>query len=299
MKKPAKLPLVTVILGVFVLGAPIARAQVTLINETFADGLRNGTGRATQWYSTATAGAGNEITANTTFGGSYAMQFWSSWGNSIAVAAFKPVTLVKAGDYIRISSQIYYTSLTNTTNTGPLLGLFNSGATQITADAISSTAYADYFADDAGYKATKLASASANDVKIQSQTAGSTNAFYHWSGAPVKIEDSGFTLQANTIYATTLTLTLADNLTDLNITYEITGGSGENAVSHTASVTTTATTLTFNEAVIAAFSGQSATQAYMSNILVTSNIPEPSTVAMLIGAASLIPLLLRYRRCHR
>ncbi|WP_157837118.1 hypothetical protein [Geminisphaera colitermitum] len=285
-------------LAAFALGASATQAQYTLINETFSDGARNGAGRATEWWAILNNGTSNAVVTKTEFGGTHALEFYGSSSQTTLIATFAPVTLSKADDYVRISAQTRYDTNVVTgfgANTGPLLGLYNAGSTFQDADFFTPSGAPGALTDDIGYKATKFAAVDAADVKIYKQ-APFSGSFFNWAGTALTLEsgqNSGAVLAKSTIYTTTLTLKLAANLTDLEITYEIEGG----GISHTAIATIAADTFTFNEALIGVFSGQAANniRAHMSNIVVTTNVPEPTTVAMLIGAASLIPLALRFR----
>jgi hypothetical protein len=285
-----------------VLGASLAftasvSAQVTLASETFADGLRVGPERALQWYSTGSSpsGTANTVVSDANFSSGKAVRFYSGSSNGAISAVFTPVTLVASGDYVQISSKVRYTDsrITNSLVTGPVLGLYNSGGTALSADGFGSANYTSSIQDDIGYRAMKYAEASGSDMKIYEHGPVDTS-YYNFGGTVVDTESSGVLVAQNLVYTVSLRIELQANLTDIEISYTFSGGTPE--TTYTSSVVRVAATTTFDNAVLLAFGAQSGYDATMGDILITSNIPEPATYAALAAVAMLGLAVVKRRR---
>lgn len=286
--------------GIALCAAPLG-AQVTLLSDNFSDGLRVGASRPAQWYSAqaSTSGTGNALIADANFSGGNAVRFYSSSANNALITNFSTVTLASAGDYIQISAKVRYTDsrIAASSSTGAMVGLFNSGGTALAADAFGSANYSGVLGDDIGYRGANYATTGTSDMRLLSQNpVGGTSFFNNWHGTLMESESSGLTVAQNTLYTVTLRIELAANLTDLNFDYTFSGGSGP--TTYTQSFSAAALSTTFDQAVLMAYSGQSGYDARMGDVLVTSNIPEPSASAVLGGLGVLGLAAMRRRRHH-
>ncbi|HSI09325.1 MAG: PEP-CTERM sorting domain-containing protein [Rariglobus sp.] len=262
--------------AVFGFIAPVS-AQVTLVNETFADGGRtNGVDAGDiAWYSLgATGQTGNTVVANANFTSGQAFRFTSTSGNNVAVGNFSAVTLAGVGDYIEFSVQMRFTGTLGTA--GPMIGLFDSKGTYQAADGFGAANFTAV-ADDVGYKSTKSIPNSTSDVVIKSQNA--TASFSSANGTTLTTGTSGGAIAANTLYSMLFRVELLAG-DQLSITSTFNGGS-------TVTTTTGALTKTFDEAIFSASGGAGGGGTVdFSSLLITTNVssvPEPSTYAAFCG----------------
>ncbi|MGE9290411.1 MAG: hypothetical protein ACQKBT_05450 [Puniceicoccales bacterium] len=263
---------------------------VTLIDEDFSDGNRDG------WYSVANAGAANSVVNSAYFSSGKALEFYGSSGNAGAVTTFSPVTLSASGDYLEASASFVYTAnpVANSATSGPVLALYDNGGSLITGDDLTGS-YSTTVEDWVGYKGTKYALSDTSDVRVYSQDpVGATPSFiYNWSGSSLGSESSSFEIELAEVYTTTLRIELLDNLTDVDISYTV-SGNGESYTFLAEDVAVAS--LTYNQLALAAFGGQYAQTGYVSDITVTSNIPEPGSSVFGVAIVALGVVLIRRRR---
>jgi len=273
---------------------PVAVSAADLFSDDFSDGNRDG------WYSLAasSSAAGNVVGDVASFSSGKGLRFYSNYANNAVVTSFSGVTLASAGDYVELSAVFRYSApdIAGNATTGPLLGLYNNASSPIVADGFGADSeYGQVLQNWEGYKATKYIEGTSSDGRIfaQDPIGDTESAFYNWQGSAIDTDSSGFALLSGVNYATSLRIELGANLTDVTITYSITDG-GTNSFSQ--NVTVAASTLTFNEIALSAYSGQAAVNGYVGDVLVTSNIPEPSHSAMLFALGAVGGGLLRRRR---
>ena len=265
---------------------------VTLLDEDFSDGNRNG------WYSTntSTSAVGNDVVNSAAFSSGKAVRFYGGSGNNALVSSFSGVTLASSGDYLEFSASFYYPSnpVASNATTGPVLALYNNDGSAFASDEIG-TAYGTIVENWEGYKATKFALGDTNDIRIYSQDpVEDTRSFiYYYTGSSLGSDSTGFQIARSEVYSATLRIELQENLTDVDLSYVISG----NGSSYTYLIEdVAASTLAFNQVAMAGFSGQNAKEALVSDISVTSNIPEPGVAALIIAGGALGLVMVRRRR---
>ncbi|MBC2603347.1 PEP-CTERM sorting domain-containing protein [Puniceicoccus vermicola] len=266
---------------------------VTLLDEDFSDGNRNG------WYSVGTSdqATGNTVSTVSSFDSGYALRYYSSYSNNAVVTSFSGVTLQNNGDYVELSATYRYSApdIAGNSTTGPLLGLYNNMGSPIVEDSLGSeSGVGEVVQSWDGYKATKYIEASTGDGFIfsQSPVGNVVSAFSRFSGSQIDNFDGGFVLVSGVNYSNSLRIELQSNLTDVEITYSISGGGN----SFSESTIVAASNLTFNEVALAAYSGQGGVNSYLGDISVTSNIPEPGVAALIIAGGALGLVMVRRRR---
>ncbi|MDR1282879.1 MAG: hypothetical protein LBK99_18955 [Opitutaceae bacterium] len=277
-------------------GASAAYADATprtLVDETFADGVRNGQGRAVQWFASTSYSTLSYLTVAAAPVGSgisgKALSFYSTSFSSRIGAVFAPVTLAEVGDYIEASLKVAYDAdkIGSNTTSGPQLGLYNTNDTPLVSDTINTTLGSTAFGNDIGYAVTKYALVDANDLFIHaSLSAVSPNLLKDSTGKIVNTD-------------TSRTLSIRIELLNTNSTDNVLITATWDGVAK--SVIATANTLTFDEVFLAVNNGaglSASYPAYIGEIQVLTNvIPEPATVAWILGL-SVFPLL-AFRICRR
>ncbi len=268
--------------------APASAAVLTLVNDGFTDGGRtNGVDAGDiAWYSLGAAGqTGNTVVTNASFTSGQAARFTSTSGNNVAVGNFSAVTLAGVGDYIEFSVQMRFTGTLGTA--GPMIGLFDSKGTYQTADGFGSANFTAV-ADDVGYKSIKSIPNSTNDVVIKSQNA--TASFSSANGTTLTTGTSGGAIAVNTLYSMLFRVELLAG-DQLSITSTFNG-------SPPVSITTSALTKTFDEAIFSASGGSGAggTVDFSSLLITTNVIPEPSAYPVLAALAALGLAVVKRRR---
>jgi hypothetical protein len=211
----------------------------------------------------------------------------SSGGNEIIGLLPTPITLATQGDFITLSFRFRYVNVSTATanSAGFRFGIEGSNGSVVTADGQGSTSD-----NDQGYYIqTGVGTAAA---------AATNNTFYRENGGVLPI--LGGTDRAATTASTTGAV-INDNLAH-TATFTITRGSATNislsasydgGTAKTASYPTTPY-YTFDEIAFGDGFVASPVQFNVDDVLVTSNVPEPGTLACLFGGAGL--LFVRHRR---
>mgnify|MGYP001555356642 CR=1 FL=1 len=206
-----------------------------------------------------------------------------------ALGEFKSVTLAFPGDYVEVSADIRsVNTLADATDSGWVLGLFNSRGTPLTYDIDSNGGDTAPVADDDGYWVTKFVDGddTTDDFLIKEAVDKLRGGIFQWEDTTLSTTGTGINATDESSHEIGLRITLADNRADLevyawfdtyNTTYTYVGGA------------TGSVGLTFDEVVIGGASGQSDLQTRIDNILVTTNVPEPASAALvLLGAAAML-----------
>lgn len=257
-------------------------SATTLLSDNFAGTVGQ---QPAGWYgynSNAAGAAATYATDSVLDSAGTVLSFAGGSNNTVMVRSFASTTLAAAGDYIQYSVSVRYTAAPTAATSGPLLGLLNSGGTALTSNSFGT---AGATANDVGYELTKLANTTSNDVKVFAMSASATP-FYTF-GTAVSTTSSGTTASDTSIHNMSVTLTLAANLQDLIVTSVFDG--------YTTNYTIlAASTLTFDEAILAGAGGQNSPKADFDNLIIITNVPEPS-IAWLLGA-SIFGLFLMRRR---
>jgi len=210
--------------------------------------------------------------------------------NTVAVGAISAVTLANAGDYIAISMDYRFFSTVTGNNSGPLLGLYNNGGTAFTQNYFGADASKGGTADDKGYEVSKFINisgspnASASDFKFLARNESLyAPSFFTFQGI-AQTTSSGIGAQDLSSHSISMTLTRQAN-GDLLITGTFDTYSGGYTIA-AASVLT----YTFNQFNFTTGGGLASNNAYVDNLLITSNaVPEPTTLALTaLGGLSLL-----------
>lgn len=257
------------------LAGGVAQAQAVLLNENFNSYANEAI--PTGWYSIGTTTNPPKVQDG---------QLRWSFIRPADVTSFQSVTLENAGDYIQASFDVRYTTAPSSSavTTGPSLALYNSGGAPVTADTTSSSV-----AGHVGYKAYKAFGVTGtvpNDFVLFRDNALSRD---RYGNAILEQQASGAAIALNTTYTVSLNIERQAN-SDLLITYSF-GGLTENYT-----VAAAAAIYAFDEIGINLFAGDFPGVGFLDNVLITTNIPEPSTYALLFGGASLLIAACAQRR---
>ncbi len=280
MKSP-KNSLAIVALVAALSGATVSIATAaTLVSDDFtgvtdlnADGWYFGNGGATPWVLDTPSSPPSPIS------GQVMSNPGSSSGWAYSFKQFTPVTLASTGDYLTLSFS-YYINLNANNGAGWLgISLLNSSSTITTNDFGGNPV-----AGSTGYTILQSSSTSATDAEFQSVSNGDSvfgGSSLGWTSGTAIIGDFSS--------AHTITLTLTKGVSDILLDYSVDGVSLGTASS---SSYATFNTLRFLGQPGNANDGTPA--AYFDNILLTTNVPEPSVTALIIGAG-LFVLVMRNR----
>lgn len=259
-------------LGMSLLGAlsmPIvAHSEVILLQQGF-DAAVGDTSQALYFVNSSASGTGASVAANPVGTGlsGNGLLFTGTSGNSFGTANFSSVTLSNPGDYISFSYK--YAATTNPTGSGSArIGLLNSGGTALASNMFG---VGGQSADDIGYVGIKRLSVTTNDYALfKSANSLNSPSFTSIDTGPTSI--SGIDTNQHSVG---LKFTLAANGSDLDVLFSYDGFSTTKTIAGAS-----LTTKTFDEIYFGAGSNNT---LYLDNLLVTTNIPEPSSAAMIFG----------------
>ncbi len=132
--------------GAFLVLSVLPAKAAILLSDNFSSstyyGGTPGAGASAGWYSVSAPYGGNAV-SNTSYWNEQTpitgntMCF--SNNNSMAYGAFNPTTLGFAGDYIRISYDVCFQLGSSSTASFPVIGLFNSNGTYLTANNLTNS----------------------------------------------------------------------------------------------------------------------------------------------------------------
>jgi len=259
--------------------SPHSLFAATLLSDNFAGSV--GTQPA-GWYGVGGAGGSSPLIAT----GAAALpgnvvQFTGTSGNSNFVAPFASTTLANTGDSITFT--LNFQRIDSITATGPLIGLYYSNGTPITANHFSASPSPT--ANDLGYQTWKIMNTGTSDLKIAGTNAG---AFNQYVGVDNTVS-SGITATNTDAYSVTLTLAR----TALGL--DITAGFGSYTAPAFSIAHANVLTYTFDQAVITGSSAITAGTSNFDNVVVTTTIPEPATWALLAFSLTTVMVLRRRR----
>lgn len=275
--------------ALFIASTLSASATVVVYENDFTDGFGS-------FYVVGTGGP--DISVDNTpplSGNTLRFSSTSATANAFVLTAFTPVTLSNPGDYIRASYDMRYYNMTIAVeSTGPVLALLNSGGTYLTSNDTTQTAATTnpILLNDKGYRLYKTMLADDDLVLgINTDGPGSSNA-----DATVHTTVSSGIAFTKAVHSIWFEISLAANGEDLTMSYGFD--------SYTASpVTLTGTdvlTYTFDELLLTAFgNGGSTNGVRIDNVLVISNIPEPSSAALLLSGIVVWVTVAGRRRLRR
>ena len=245
-----------------------------LVNDTFSDGNRT---TAPTWYWVTGVGASNRVdtvASNTWTVGTAT----ANAGSGYIVTYFTPTTLA-IDESITLSFNFTYAE--NSTSAGNQLrfGLFDSGASRISADSLGTTSLAA-FNGDLGYSVfyTLPTTTGTSGYSVKERT-GTHDTL--WSTTALATTLTGPTNSAvsaaGTSYSASFVISRTDSDT-LTISALVNGQLIE-------TFDTTPTTFTFD--MLSIYAGGANGTLSLGNISVTSTVPEPQTYALFAGLAGL------------
>lgn len=214
---------------------------------------------------------------------------WGPGAKMAVLANFGSVTLTNPGDYIMASYDILFTSAPGMLNTGPSLALYNSNGTVLTEEytGAADDAMPATLTDDLGYKVYKSFNTTGDFTLFENSAGFAPMRFASGSrNASLETTDSGSGIVLDTVYSVSLRIELAANSTDLDVTYSFGGLTETYSISGIDVLTKT-----FNEIGINPAAGDQGGTSFIDNVLITTNttnIPEPSSYALLLGGAPLL-----------
>ncbi|MDR1280352.1 MAG: PEP-CTERM sorting domain-containing protein [Opitutaceae bacterium] len=223
---------------------------------------------------------------------------------------FTPTILANAGDSLSVSQTFSGTFTNSPANYAFNLAFYDSGGSQISQNGLSQNgggaSAGNPFNDYTGYRVGIRAQSHASTNPFELSARPGSNSVLGSTGAhtnPTTGGPAGSTaLTSGTSYGITYTITRIDS-GNLGISISVTGaGLGDN---YRGSWTVASTYTTFDTFAITIGSAGSFDSITLSNVQITSNttaVPEPSAVALFLGAGGLIAALAfrgRHRRCRR
>jgi hypothetical protein len=284
----------------------VAGAQVYL-NETFTDGDRASGSDALDgaWYTTS--GGTLSIANDAIIGSGNAMTFTPrtvdvnntspKYQQRIVGQLSSPVTLTNAGDWVKLSFNVWVDSNTTSTIANNRIfrfGLFNSNITTFSADALDVNRSGNA-GNDTGYMAAISVDPNTRGDLLAETASDAT----FMGGSPVTIlrNDAMGTISENTKYAVSLLITRLTAAADSNVSVEYQlDGVSKLLMSNFGSATSRY--FSFDEVGIAG--GNSTTPygylIYAVDNVVVQTIPEPATMSILAMGTLLLTRFQRRRK---
>lgn len=268
----------------------VTAAETTILAERFAANQRitNNQPTTTAWY----GGRYNSSSGTISFsdGSDNLLTLSTSTGGRVMLAHFTPVTL-KVGDSLSVNFTFSVTHVASP-NTGDnqfRFGVFGSGTGDlVSADAFNQTgAFTGY----SGYQFGASTTSGAAGVKCYPNLTTSNSLF---SGTQIGATGGTTAFTASTNYSAKVTITRT-NATNTSITLSFVGTGFTNFTETWND--TTANCSNFNT-----FSIGTGTSAVFNNLTMRSvditltSVPEPSTIAAILGVTGLIAVMARRRR---
>lgn len=269
------------------LAATAAQAATVVYSNDFSNGSVGEQPAGIYAYNASASGTSALLKADSSspLSGN-ALNYYGSSYNTFMIGSFATTTLSSVGNYIEFSLDLRYLATLTNLNTGPMLGLLNSGGTALTSNTLGSRGVTS---DDVGYKVSKMVNtssaspATASDFLLLSQPTQANGGEFTTYANRLNTASSGIALNNTTPHSMTLRLTYQAG-GDLLIT-----GSLDTFQTSYTLLAANVLTYSFNEFVIAGSGGINGGNVDMDNLLITTNVPEPSTLVLsgltLAGAA--------------
>lgn len=262
-------------------GAGTVASANTVFEDNFASGNRNG------WFTFTTATTASSSVNGTN--GSFTLTPQVTNGNGVSLATvtyFTPTTL-GTGQSIELSFDLNYTVRPASRDTGLRFGLFNSFGSRLATDQSGTGGSANAaFNDDRGYAVFTSLASDALTHSIRERSSDNTTFWTNAAFATVGTAGTRPATAANTTFNISLLITYVDAET-MSVVSTINGV-------EFARVDASPATATFDT--FAFFTDGNNGNITISDVLVTSSIPEPSTYAALLGVTGLGLAAVRRKR---
>lgn len=297
-------------------GATVLPAQTTVLSDSFTSDSLNPatyvdpTSSATTWDT-----IGNKTTVTSSLSSGLTLGTVSTGSVIEAAALFttSPITLSASGDYVKLTYTFSGTGIA-ASNGYLLTGLYNSGSTTPLTGLTNYTAATNSggVAGWTGYNAGVGVVSTSSSSKMFARpaeadlVAGNQDLLYGGLGAayanPVQIAGANSTRAAladSTTYTFTYELSLDASLNSV-VSYNLYSGASEAGtllLSNSGTQSTGTVTHVFDAFALGFYNKANASGSSItySNVSVSTNVPEPSTYALIAGVAVLALVTLRRR----